>query len=122
MQRLLKNLELSVSRWPESDYKRHLAVILDNNYRELARSGNQPGSRSSGSGHSDLSLHAEMAVLKRLGNLRLLRGATMVVVRFNAALDDLVLSKPCTECQVKLNKMCKKYGLKGGGSQLKRIQ
>ena len=87
----------------------HQAVITKRN-KILAIGHNSVGSRSKGAGYSKNTIHAERAVVKNLGNLSLLRGATLIVYRYNAH-DELMDSKPCSECQIFLDKCMKEYGL-----------
>lgn len=88
----------------------HQAIIMKRN-KVLAVGHNSVGSRSKGSGYSHQTIHAERAVVKNLGDLSLLRGATLIVYRYNAH-DQLRDSKPCSECQVFLEKCIKEYGLR----------
>ena len=87
----------------------HQAVITKRN-KVLAIAHNSVGSRSKGAGYSRQTIHAERAVVKNLGDLSLLRGATLMVYRYNAH-DKLLDSKPCNECQIFLEKCMKQYGL-----------
>ena len=88
----------------------HQAVIIKRN-RILARAHNSIGSRSKGSGYSTNTIHAEKAVVKDLGDISKLRGATLFVYRFNAS-GQFRNSKPCSECQIFLKKCLELYGLK----------
>jgi hypothetical protein len=88
----------------------HQAVIMKRN-KVLAVGHNAVGSRSKGSGYSRHTIHAERAVVKNLGDLSLLRGATLIVYRYNAH-NKLLNSKPCSECQIFLDKCVKEYGLR----------
>lgn len=88
----------------------HQAVIVNRN-KILAIGHNAIGSRSRGVGYSDRTIHAERAVVKNLGDISQLRGATMYVYRYNA-FDQLRDSKPCCECQVFLEKCMREYGLR----------
>ena len=87
----------------------HQAIITKRN-KVLAIAHNSLGSRSSGAGYSKQTIHAERAVVKSLGDLSQLRGATLIVYRFNAH-NELRDSKPCSECQIFLDKCMKEYGL-----------
>uniref|UniRef100_A0A6C0F9E7 CMP/dCMP-type deaminase domain-containing protein n=1 Tax=viral metagenome TaxID=1070528 RepID=A0A6C0F9E7_9ZZZZ len=87
----------------------HQAVIMKRN-KVLAIGHNGVGSRSKGCGYSRQTIHAERAVVKNLGDTSLLRGATLIVYRYNAH-DKLLNSKPCDECQIFLEKCMKQYGL-----------
>jgi hypothetical protein len=88
----------------------HQATIVKRN-KILAIAHNSVGSRSKGAGYSHQTIHAERAVVKNLGDLSLLRGATLYIYRFNAH-DKLLDSKPCSECQIFLDKCMKEYGLR----------
>jgi cytidine deaminase len=88
----------------------HQAVIVKRN-KILAIGHNSVGSRSKGCGYSHQTIHAERAVVKNLGDFSLLRGATLIVYRYNAH-DKLMDSKPCSECQLFLEKCMKEYGLR----------
>jgi hypothetical protein len=77
----------------------------------LAVARNSVGSRSRGCGYGDQTIHAERAVVKRLGDVRLLQGATLVVWRVNNQ-GDLRPSKPCSSCQLFLEKCMRDYGLR----------
>jgi hypothetical protein len=88
----------------------HQAVVIKRN-KVLAIGHNAVGSRSKGAGYSRQTIHAERAVVKNLGDLSLLRGATLIVYRYNAH-DKLLDSKPCHECQMFLDKCMKEYGLR----------
>lgn len=88
----------------------HQAMIVRRN-QILAIAHNSIGSRSSGAGYSDRTIHAERAVVKRLGDISQLRGATLYVCRFSRA-GELRDSKPCHECQVFLEKCMREYGLR----------
>jgi hypothetical protein len=79
--------------------------------KTIAAARNVIGSRSRGCGWSDQSIHAERAVVKRLGNLSRLRGCVLVVVRVNKK-GELLNSKPCPDCQKFLLKCMKEYGLR----------
>jgi hypothetical protein len=88
----------------------HQAVIIKRN-KILAIAHNSIGSRSKGSGYSDRTIHAERAVVKNLGDISQLRGATLLVYRYNSH-DKLLDSMPCSECEVFLIKCMKEYGLR----------
>ena len=88
----------------------HHATIIKRN-KVLASAMNKIGSRSMGCGYSDWTIHAERAVVKRLGDISQLRGATLYVCRFNKE-GELRDSKPCHECQVFLEKCIREYGLR----------
>ena len=88
----------------------HYAKILKRN-KILAESRNSIGSRSKGCGYSDQSIHAERAVVKRLGDLSQLHDCVLIVIRVNKH-GELRNSKPCPGCQKFLEKCMRKYGLR----------
>lgn len=95
---------------PPHNSQFHQAMIVKRN-QILAIAHNSVGSRSRGSGYSDRTIHAERAVVKRLGDVSQLRGATLYVYRFNAV-GELRDSSPCHGCQIFLEKCMREYGLR----------
>lgn len=87
----------------------HYAQILRRG-SQIAIARNTIGTRSKGCGWDAYSLHAERAVVKRLGDTSQLRGCVLVVVRINHQ-DKYLQSKPCHGCTKFLSKCIKKYGL-----------
>lgn len=88
----------------------HVATIYRRR-RPIATSRNKIGTRSRGSGWDDLSLHAERAVVKALGDISQLRGCTLEVVRLNKK-NEIRSSKPCSNCEMFLEKCMREYGLR----------
>lgn len=88
----------------------HQATIIRRN-KVLAIAINRIGSRSKGSGYSDFTIHAERAVVRKLGDISQLRGSTLIVVRYNRR-GDILGSKPCSDCELFLDKCMKEYGLR----------
>lgn len=88
----------------------HHATIIKRN-KVLASAINKVGSRSMGAGYSDWTIHAERAVVKRLGDISQLRGATLIVVRYNKK-GQMLNSKPCHDCELFLEKCMRDYGLR----------
>ena len=88
----------------------HYARILKRG-KSIAEARNSIGSRSKGCGYSDQSIHAERAVVKRLGDLSQLNGCVLLVVRINKQ-GDFLNSKPCADCQKFLEKCMRDYGLR----------
>ncbi len=87
----------------------HMAVIIGKGGKMLAKATNRVGSRSSGCGYSDYTIHAERAVVKKLGDMTLLKGATLCVWRISPV--NIMPSEPCDDCKKFLTKCMKKYGL-----------
>jgi hypothetical protein len=88
----------------------HFAVITKRG-KVIAVARNKAGSRSSGCGCNDQTLHAECAVVKSLGDISQLRGCVLTVFRLNKN-DQIMQSKPCHDCQVFLTKCMEKWGLR----------
>ena len=87
----------------------HYAELYRRN-KLLASSRNKIGTRSRGAGWSEYTLHAERAVVKRLGDVSQLHGCTLIVIRVNKT-GELMNSKPCHSCEKFLHKCMKEYGL-----------
>jgi len=88
----------------------HQALIIKRN-KIIAIGHNSIGSRSRGCGYSSQTIHAERAVVKNLGDISQLRGSTLIVYRYNS-FGELRDSKPCSDCQLFLEKCIKEYGLR----------
>ena len=88
----------------------HYAQLIQRN-KVIAFARNSVGSRSRGCGYGDYTIHAEKAVVKKLGDVSKLRGCIMIVVRVNKN-DELVNSMPCSACQCFLFKCMNEYGLR----------
>lgn len=80
--------------------KLHCAVLVKRG-KVLAVATNRVGSRSQGSGYSDRTIHAEKNVVKKLGDISLLRGCTLFVSRIGPIAHG---SMPCDECVLFLEK------------------
>lgn len=88
----------------------HRAVIVKRG-KILAEATNLIGSRSMGCGFSDRTIHAEKAVVKKLGDLNHLRGSDLYVFRVGKT-EDCCFSKPCSDCESFLKKCMREYGLR----------
>lgn len=89
----------------------HMAFVYGRRGILLGMATNRIGTRSSGAGFSSMTIHAERAALKAVGDTSLLDGATLVVIRINKR-GGLADSKPCHECKRHLEAAMKKYGLR----------
>ena len=87
----------------------HIAVIVKRG-KVLATAENRHGSRKQGVGYSDRTIHAEKAVVKRLGDTSRLRGASLCVWRVST--QAVMPSKPCHDCKIFLDKCIREYGLR----------
>lgn len=88
----------------------HIALLMKRG-KIIGIASNFLGSRIGGCGYDEHSIHAERALIKKVG-YRNLMGATMVVIRVSRVLRVLGESKPCMTCTPHLNKCMKEYGLK----------
>jgi hypothetical protein len=87
----------------------HIAAIVKRG-KVLALAQNRVGTRSKGSGYSNMTIHAERAVVKKLGDISQLRGAILCVWRVTSMF--VMPSAPCSECHVFLEKCMREYGLR----------
>jgi hypothetical protein len=88
----------------------HKAVIVKRG-KIIAEATNQIGSRYMGAGFSDNTIHAEKAVIKKLGDFTKLRGADLYVFRVGGE-EHSHFSQPCPDCQMFLKKCMREYGLR----------
>ena len=89
----------------------HVALIVKRG-QVIAKAANSIGSRSRGCGYSDMTIHAERAVVKELGDFQQLRGASLYVVRISSNGEhEIKNSEPCHDCHLFLKKCHEKYGL-----------
>lgn len=89
----------------------HVAVIYGKGGAVLATATNRVGSRSRGAGYSGMTIHAERAAMKAVGDVSMLRGATLVVVRVGRG-GKALSSAPCKECSCAIASAMRKYGLR----------
>jgi hypothetical protein len=100
------------SVWMKTNLKKaHIAVLMKRG-KILEIASNFVGSRQGGCGYDDRSIHAERAVIKKMGDNTKLSGAIMIVIRVSRGTNQIANSKPCDVCQCHLDKCIKKYGLK----------
>lgn len=88
----------------------HYAQLIKRN-KVIAFARNAVGSRSRGCGYNTMTIHAECAVIKKLGDTSKLAGCTLIVWRVRHD-GQLLSSKPCSCCQVFLDKCMREYGLR----------
>ena len=89
----------------------HIAFVYGRGGVLLGMCTNRVGSRSRGAGFDTYTIHAERAVLKMVGDVSLLRGAILVVVRVGRC-GNIMSSSPCHGCRRHLEKAMKKHGLR----------
>jgi hypothetical protein len=88
----------------------HVAFVYGRGGMLLGAATNRIGTRSSGAGFSDYTIHAERAALKAVGDTSMLRGATVVVIRVSKH-GEIMSSEPCHACKQHLSAAMRKYGL-----------
>lgn len=89
----------------------HVAFVFRRG-KLLAIATNFLGTRNKGCGYDHRTIHAERAVLKKLGDVTKLSGAILIVIRIAKGTRDIVNSEPCHSCRCHLEKCIKNYGLK----------
>ena len=94
----------------------HVAFLVKRN-KVISVATNRVGTRSRGCGYSDCTIHAERNVVKELGNLEQLRGASLYVFRISKCknkfgMEKIQNSEPCYDCHRFLEKCVKNYGLR----------
>lgn len=94
----------------------HVAFLIKRN-KVISVATNRVGTRSRGCGYSDCTIHAERNVVKQLGDLEQLRGASLYVFRVSkcrtkTGMDRIINSEPCYDCHLFLQKCVKNYGLR----------
>ena len=89
----------------------HIAIVMKRG-KVMAIASNQVGSRSLGAGYHAHTIHAERAVLKKVGDTSRLDGAIMIVIRISKGLKEVVDSEPCHSCKCHLEKCMKEHGLR----------
>jgi hypothetical protein len=91
----------------------HLAVLMRRG-KIIATASNRVGTRSRGCGFQNMTIHAEVNVIKSLGDNTKIKGCDLYVVRIPEERQKergFLSSKPCHGCQVFLTKCMREYGL-----------
>ena len=89
----------------------HFAMIMKRG-KILDVACNAIGSRAMGCGYTSRTIHAERAVLKKVGDHTKLDGAIMIVIRISRGTGEIMNSEPCATCRPHLEKCIKIHGLK----------
>ena len=89
----------------------HIAMIIKRG-KMLEMATNTVGSRARRCGYDDRTIHAERAVLKKVGDYTKLAGAILIVIRISRGTNELVDSEPCEHCRPHMEKCIKEYGLR----------
>lgn len=90
----------------------HVALVVKRG-KLLGYATNRIGTRGRGCGYDHRSIHAERAVLKKIGDTAKLSGAILIVIRISRGTKEIVNSEPCHSCRCHLEKCMKHHGLKG---------
>lgn len=88
----------------------HVAILVCRG-KIISKASNQLGTRSSGCGFSNCSIHAERNVIKKIGDTNKIKGADLYVFRRNSN-GNFTNSTPCDECHCFLVKCMERYGLR----------
>ena len=97
--------------WAKHKTQAHIAVIIKRG-KILEIASNSIGSRSKGCGYQERTIHAERAVIKKVGDLSKLNGATLIVIRVMRGTGEVGNSEPCHSCKCHLEKCMAKHGLR----------
>jgi len=93
----------------------HVALLVCRG-KILEVASNRIGSRSRGSGYGHYTICAERNVIKQLGNLQLLKGCDLFIMKIHEHKETgertFCYSRPCHFCEVFLSKCQREYGLK----------
>lgn len=104
--------EISVdSVWMKHNTQAHIAILMKRG-KIMEIASNSVGSRSKGSGYQERTIHAERAVLKKVGDVSKLNGATMIVIRVMRGTKGVGNSEPCHSCKCHLEKCMREHGLR----------
>ena len=109
---LIHSLTTLHSLYAKSELRNiHVALIMKHG-KVIEMATNQLGSRGKGCGYTDRTIHAERAVLKKVGDHTKLNGSILIVIRFSSKTKELTNSAPCRSCRPHLEKCVKEYGLR----------
>jgi hypothetical protein len=89
----------------------HIAILMKRG-KVIEIASNSLGSRSKGPGYDTRTIHAERAVIKKVGDTSKLAGAILIVIRIARGTHEAVNSEPCHSCRCHLEKCMREYGLK----------
>jgi hypothetical protein len=99
------------SLWNRGIQQTHIALVLKRG-KVIEMASNDYGTRSNGCGYSERTIHAERAVIKKIGDVSKLAGAILIVIRIARGTKEVVNSVPCHSCRCHLEKCIKDYGLR----------
>lgn len=99
------------SIWLKHKTQAHIAILMKRG-KVLEVASNSIGSRSKGPGYESRTIHAERAVIKKVGDMSKLAGATLVVIRIMKGTKEVGNSEPCHSCKCHLEKCIRQHGLR----------
>jgi len=99
------------SVWLKHNTQVHIAILMKRG-KILEIASNAVGTRSKGSGYQERTIHAERAVLKKVGDVSKLNGATLIVIRIMRGTKEIGNSEPCHSCKCHLEKCIREHGLR----------
>lgn len=97
--------------WNKHKTQAHIAVLVKRG-KILDVASNSIGSRSKGCGYQERTIHAERAVIKKVGDMSKLNGATLIVIRVMRGTGEVGNSEPCHSCRCHLEKCMRQHGLR----------
>jgi hypothetical protein len=97
--------------WAKHNTQAHIAILMKRG-KIIEIASNSIGSRSKGCGYQERTIHAERAVIKKLGDMSKLNGATLIVIRIMRGTKEVGNSEPCHSCKCHLEKCMKEHGLR----------
>jgi hypothetical protein len=97
--------------WNKHKTQAHIAVLMKRG-KILEVASNAVGSRSRGCGYETRTIHAERAVIKKVGDMSKLNGAVLVVIRVMKGTGSWGNSEPCHSCRCHLEKCMREHGLR----------
>jgi hypothetical protein len=97
--------------WNKHKTQAHVAVLMKRG-KIMEVASNAVGSRSRGCGYESRTIHAERAVIKKVGDMSKLNGAVLVVIRIMKGTGSWGNSEPCHSCRCHLEKCMREHGLR----------
>ena len=99
------------SVWMKHTTSIHIAILIKRG-KVIDIASNGVGTRSKGCGYTTRTIHAERALIKKVGDMSKLDGASIIVIRIMRGTGEVGNSEPCHSCKCHLEKCIKQHGLK----------
>lgn len=97
--------------WAKHKTQAHIAIVIKRG-KVIEVASNSIGSRSKGCGYQERTIHAERAVIKKVGDMSKLNGCTLIVIRIMRGTKEVGNSEPCHSCKCHLEKCMRQHGLR----------